>query len=172
MRNQKTAAGVAVLVVALLSYFFFVKPTPIPKGWISETQGEVTFSYPPQLPTTYITALDWPPKITTLGTPFSCTEGGDSEAIPAGMTRKVVVNGNTYCSTRQLGAAAGSRYTMYAYVFEKGGKVYAATFSTRAPECGNYDESQKAACEAERNSFSIDSLFDQIAGTVHSTEAY
>jgi hypothetical protein len=172
MRNRKAAFAIAILAVAVVWYFFFVQPTAIPKGWVSETQGEVTFSYPPQLTTTYITALDWPPKVSELGVPFSCTEGGDSEAIPAGMTRKLLVNGHTYCVTREVGAAAGSRYTMYSYIFAKEGKVYAATFSTRAPECGNYDEPQKTACEAERNSFSIDALFDHIAGTVHSTEVY
>lgn len=125
----------------------------------------ITFRYPEKFPTSYIEAYDWPPQVQVTEGPFSCTEAGDEEGR-AGRTEARMIKGRNFCVTEVIGAAAGSRYTQYAYAFEKDGKVPILTFTVRAPECGNYAEtSEMALCESERQAFNVDAMMDGMASS-------
>src|SRR5689334_13050432 len=67
-------------------------------GWSTFSDGTVSFQYPPKLPTKYITASDWPPKVQILDQSFSCTQAGDITR-PAGKTELTSINGHSYCLT-------------------------------------------------------------------------
>ena len=144
-----------------------VTPTPTPtetgpstKTYTDPTNG-VSYVYPTSLPTKYITAIDWPPKVQVLGKKLSCTVAGSATST-AGATMKRTINGTPYCVTTETEGAAGSIYNNYAYAMENGGKTYIFTFSTRSVQCANYDDPQKTECEQERASFNIDNVIDSI----------
>lgn len=122
----------------------------------------ITFQYPERLPTTYITAFDWPPKVAILNEPFACTEAGSPEAR-AGRTEERLVDDRIYCVTTIVEGAAGSVYTQYAYAFSYDDSTLIFTFSTRGVQCGNYDETERLVCEREREVFDLDFIIDRIA---------
>ncbi len=126
----------------------------------------VTFQYPEKLETKYISVVDWPPKVQITNPPFACTPAG-LETDRAGETKKVVVNGNTYCITKVVEGAAGSMCTQYAYAFLKNGSVPIMTFTLKSVQCANYDEPSKSECETERSSFNIDPTIDKIANSLN-----
>lgn len=138
--------------------------------WKTATSNGITFQYPETLLTTYINTQDWPPQIQILNEPFTCTEAG-SETARAGKTEKRLVDDREYCRTSIVEGAAGSIYTQYAYAFplystgstQADRKTGIFTFTTRATQCGNYDEAERKACEGERETFDLDSVVDRMA---------
>lgn len=139
----------------------------VPDDWntFADSTSGISFRYPPDLGTTYIQALDWPPQPLLEPGPFECTEAGE-ETARAGRTEPTTIGGRTYCVTRVTEGAAGSVYTMYAYALPIGDHVVILTFSTRSPQCGHYDEPERIECEREREAFSMDPLIDAIARTL------
>ncbi len=161
---------VVIIVVACLTLYTPEKillPADPHQGWntSSSTEKGITFKYPKDLSTTYIHPVDWPPQVAVLNMPFACSEAGNENAV-AGKTELHMVGMHAYCITKETGAAAGSTYTQYAYATPKGGKVVILTFSLQFPQCANYDELQKSACESEQQGFSIDPTIDQIMNTL------
>lgn len=124
-----------------------------------------TFQYPKDFGTTYVEPVDWPPLVQFVDGPFSCVEAGDAEER-AGRSERRVIDSRVYCVTEVIGAAAGSIYTQYAYATEKNGKVAILTFSTRKPQCANYESPQKEACEREQAQFSVDDITDRVMQTL------
>jgi hypothetical protein len=131
----------------------------------SDAASGVTFWYPEDLSTKYISKVDWPPAVQVMSGPFACTEAGD-ETKPAGKTEQKTIMGRDYCVTTESEGAAGSVYNQYAYAFSKNDKTVILTFSLRFVQCGNYDKPQADECTAERNGFNPDTVIDQIAQTV------
>ncbi len=128
----------------------------------SDTKAGVSFKYPETIPTSYISLVDWPPKVQVLAQAFSCTSAG-VETAQAGQTQKMIINDHTYCVTKESEGAAGSTYTNYAYATELQSKLVIFTFSLKTVQCANYDDPKKTECEKERAGFSIDPTVDQIA---------
>jgi len=120
----------------------------------SDRSDGVTFKYPVTLPTVYIHATDWPPKVAVASSAFSCTAGGKA-TDQAGLTVEESFNGANYCITRQSEGAAGSIYTNYAYATELQNKLVILTFTIREVQCGNYPEPQMTACNKERAGFDL-----------------
>lgn len=130
----------------------------------------ISFRYPQDLGTQYIRPLDWPPKPLLETGPFVCMEAGD-EIARTGRTERTTIGDRNYCVTRITEGAAGSIYTIYAYAMPLGSDVVILTFSTRATQCGNYDEPERGECEHERETFSMDPIIDAIARTVQTGAA-
>ena len=139
----------------------------VPDAWkiFGNNQKAVTFKYPPDFSTKYISIVDWPPAVQILNQAFSCTEGG-SEIERAGKTEKKTINGHNYCVTMESEGAAGSIYTNYAYAFAAGQRTIIFTFSLRFSQCANYDDPKKTECEAERSVFTPDAVLDKMAQSV------
>lgn len=144
----------------------------VPDDWVTfaDAASGISFRYPTDLGTNYIHALDWPPQPRLEAGPLECTEAGD-ETARAGRTELATIDGRASCVTRVTEGAAGSVYTMYAYALPVGDDVVILTFSTRAPQCGNYDEPDRGECEREREAFSMDPIIDAIARTLRVEEA-
>lgn len=136
-------------------------------GWkiFSDTVKGFTFKYPETFGTIYMHPQDWPPQVAVSSGSLSCTEAGSPQERAGGTTQKVI-NGRIYCVTVMSEGAAGSVYTEYAYATEMKGKVVILTFTTKMVQCGNYDDPQKTACEAERASFDIDSIVHTVVQTI------
>jgi hypothetical protein len=174
--NYKKISFFIVIIFIFLGieYYFYVETANGPvipdstlggiNTWLTKTDDEkgITFKYPSELPTTYITSVDWPPMINIYESPFICNEAGN-EGERAGITQRKNISGVEYCITRVSGGAAGSVYTQYAYATEKNNRLVIFTFSLRFPQCLNYDGFQREDCEEERSSFNIDKLLDTIS---------
>ncbi|MEK7638756.1 MAG: hypothetical protein AAB388_01205 [Patescibacteria group bacterium] len=124
----------------------------------------ITFRYPEVLPTKYQRAIDWPPHAQVLSEPFACVEAGE-DSVRAGRTERRLIGSREYCRTSVVEGAAGSIYTQYAYAFPHDDSTVILTFSTQVTQCGNYDGVERKTCEAERATFAIDVIIDQIAET-------
>lgn len=130
-----------------------------------DSASGVTLRHPRDFGTTHIEPVDWPPMAQVLDEPLVCVEAGETDAR-AGKTELRAINGATYCVTTITEGAAGSIYTQYAYARETEEKTVILTFSTRAAQCGNYDEPQKAACERERAAFAVDPIINRVFNTL------
>lgn len=142
-------------------------PTDSYRGWERGTDANtgILFRYPNKLQTQYISLVDWPPRFQVLEQPFLCTEAGDVVA-QGGETSRHIISGRPYCVTRVDEGAAGSVYSQYAYAFPYGDGEVILTLTLRAPNCENYDEPNRSACDAERESFGLDALVDSIAQSI------
>ena len=132
--------------------------------WEIALNPEFSFRYPGEIGSDYVDVTDWPPQAQLLDDDFTCTEGGEATAR-AGETESVTIGGREYCRTIIIEGAAGSTYTEYAYAFEHEGGTAIITFSTRMPQCENYDGDEQIACEVEQADFDADTLADQMADT-------
>ncbi|MFA5000886.1 MAG: MliC family protein [Candidatus Paceibacterota bacterium] len=121
------------------------------KKFVDNKTG-ITFEYPDQLLTKYISAVNWPPKAQDLNKPFACVE-----------TAKQIINGQDYCVTKTSEGAVGSIYTTYTYAFPYNNTTLTLNFTLRLVQCGNYDDPKKSECEQERTIFNPDNALDQIA---------
>ncbi|MHB8651782.1 MAG: hypothetical protein ACYC8S_01470 [Minisyncoccota bacterium] len=141
--------------------------TPAPSTWkIATTSVGIVFQYPPSLPTTFISAVEWPPKVIVVPGPFLCMQTGEGSTLPKKIEQKTI-DGRAYCVTSDTQGAAGSLYTHYQYATMMGEHVVHFSFSIRAPQCGNYENPQKTACENEEGTFSIDDVMGRIVSYAH-----
>lgn len=125
----------------------------------------IEFKYPKDLGVEYITPQDWPPQITIKTGQFICNAQDGTVSLPT-RTLKKIYNNNTYCIEAMSEGAAGSVYTTYTYITQKDDKLISAKFTLRFPQCLNYDDPKKTACQNERATFDLDSLVDQIINTI------
>jgi len=172
---------IVLILISLGAYFYYVKNNHevvssipeleevvsdvAPNGWVEEKGDGYKFYYPASLSLDFINLVDWPPAVQLLTDKFSCTEAGDEIAV-AGKTTLIEMDGVKYCRTQESEGAAGSIYNQYAYAFDFEDKTMVMTFTTRQPQCLNYDSPQSESCMQEENQFNPDQLIDSIVKTV------
>ncbi len=169
-----------IIVLVFLAIYFLVLPNfarennhplEIPTSWIFETQevkeGEmVSFRYPKDFDSTYISPVDWPPSLYVLeDSPYFCLEAG-SKIERAGRTEEREIGDKMYCITELEEGAAGSIYSSYAYNTVLNNKNIILTFSLRKPQCLNYDEPNKRACQEDQNNLDLDIMVEKIVSTI------
>lgn len=115
----------------------------------------------PSLNLTYVTTVDWPPVARLDASTYSCIEAG-SPTDRAGETRKVTLDGKEWCRTVVTEGAAGSVFHQYAYTTAEQNQTLAVTFSVRMPQCANYDEPQRTACEVQQEAFDPDNVVREL----------
>lgn len=138
-------------------------------GWKTFTDSKqgIEFQYPEKLPTNYMNATEWPPKITISNGTLSCSEI-PSENNLLGQAIKGIINNHIYCVGALSEGAAGSIYNTYAYATERDGKLITANFVVQYPQCVNYNDPQKTQCQNEQDTFDLDGTIDRIIQTVKS----
>lgn len=137
----------------------WISSEPTPQGFL--------FLYPERIPTTFISASEWPPLVERTENKYSCNESAAAASDgPQKTTKKQMVGDREYCVTESSEGAAGSIYHTYEYAFEFGGVPYRTVFTLRFPQCENYDEPQRSACKAEQSSFDINGVVDRIAQSI------
>ncbi len=154
--------GTAVLLAAGIGlYFYFRAPAEVPEVVeeeiieTEEAKSDVWAGFE------YIRPVDWPPVAQVVIGPFECLTAGE-ETARAGRTEPRVIDGREWCVTKVSEGAAGSVYTQYAYATEReDGRVIIFTWTSRAPQCANYDELESVICEEEKESFNADSIFSE-----------
>jgi len=134
------------------------------KTFIDEKQG-IEFKYPEKLLADYVSALEWPPKVTLATGTFSCVETLGASSLPA-RTLKRTVDNRVYCLEAMSEGAAGSVYTNYTYTTQKDDKVITVKFILRYPQCDNYDDPAKTNCKNERTSFDLDGIINRIVVSI------
>jgi hypothetical protein len=133
------------------------------------SQG-VRFMYPLELPTTYISAVEWPPLVERTVNEYSCTPGPITDADgPLKTQERRVIGDREYCVTSSAEGAAGSTYRAYEYAFQFGNATYRVVFQLRYPQCLNYDEPQRGACTREQANYDVDALIDRIAQSIQTS---
>lgn len=146
-----------------------LRATPTEGEWIlsqPNSQG-VRFMYPAALPTKYISASEWPPLVERTVNAYSCMPGPITDADgPLKTQERRTVDDREYCVTSSSDGAAGSVYRAYEYAYRFGPSTYRVVFQLRFPQCANYDNPARAACESEQATFDIDGLVDRIAQSV------
>lgn len=140
--------------------------TGIP-GWktFKDNQQGIEFQYPEKLPTNFMSAIEWPPKITIIDESLSCPEMPSENDLP-GQAIRGIINNHIYCVGATIGAAAGSTYADYIYATEKDNKMITLSFTLQSPQCANYEDPQKTQCQNERSTFDLDGIIDQIIQSV------
>lgn len=113
------------------------------------------FMYPQQLPTTYISAQEWPPQVTLTAGSYSCAKSDER-----------MVGDRALCVITTSEGAAGGMYTTYEYITGQGDFLARVKFALRFPQCMNYDETARSACDAEQRGFDIDGLADRILSSI------
>lgn len=131
----------------------------------SDLEAGISFSYPETFETTYIDPFEWPPQITFIDEPFSCTEVNVSDAHTE-KTELRSIAGRGFCVTEVVGGALGSIYSQYTYIAEHEGKTVAFMFTIRIPQCANYSEVESGVCENEQRAFNLDAVFGRVAETL------
>ena len=131
--------------------------------YIGPTQAK-SFLNTDKLATKYMHVQETAAKITIASTtPYVCNLAGTDESmVVSGKTEKHTVGRNEYCVTAQSEGAAGSTYTTYHYLVAHDKGTIGFDFTVQYVQCGNYNETEKKACEAERAIFSIDSYVNQL----------
>jgi len=145
--NKKTIS-ITVLVAILIIATYIVankKETTLPITQ-TPTQAFSTSTYK------YINFFDWPPQITTSIDIYSCTK--------TSTTTEITINNNKYCRSVISEGAAGSIYNTYTYNFAKENNTVSLTFSTRQPQCMNYDNPKQTECLDEMKKVDVDSIVD------------
>lgn len=160
--------GIILIFINRDSYLDRDPIVPVEEEWTegNDSTGTVSFSYPNDFDTEYITPVDWPPVLTLSNEVFGCTETSASTGNMS-FTEERSVSGREMCVTETMEGAAGSVYTDYSYTFRQNASTTGTfTFSTRMSQCANYGEAERMECDKEREEFSLDELISDIIGTI------
>jgi len=138
-----------------------------PTSWLTfeDKEQNISFSYPKSFTTNYMSVVAWPPKVTVSDKAYNCPVTDATSSLPNRISERRV-DDRTYCVTAISEGAAGSVFTEYTYSASRDGKLINIGFTLRYPQCYNYDEPEKSACEGERETFDLDSVIDKIAQSV------
>ncbi|MBI2610110.1 hypothetical protein HYW53_02950 [Candidatus Giovannonibacteria bacterium] len=131
--------------------------------------GGFDFMYPEKFETEYVGGHEWPPKIEIKTGIYSCKPGEakNSNGLPDAKTSEKKIGNVNYCIEESMGAAAGSAYTEYAYVFSLDGKLMRMTFALRFPNCENYaDQTIVKKCKSEQEMFNLDMIIGDIVNSI------
>lgn len=143
---------ITILLVAIALFLIFI---------LNSGDDELEFDFPSSLPAEYIKLEEWPPQVQVINADFACLDSG-SAVTQGGRTELRNIEGRNFCVTEISEGAAGSIYTDYTYAFENNDDTVTLTFTTRAPQCGNYPEPEMTECSEERAAFSIDKFIADI----------
>lgn len=131
-----------------------------------DTTQKITWQFPVSLlGANYISLAEWPPKISVSKAVLSCPETIVIDS-PANTISKRLVDNRSYCVETSGEGAAGSVYTSYTYSTQRDDNLVVAKFTLRYPQCYNYDDPEKTACENEHETFDLDSLIDRIINSM------
>ncbi len=168
---KKIISIVIIVVVAVVVFVLLKKspeapaPTPITHGdWQTKSEAGKTFQYPNDFGTKYISIVDWPPTYSAYADAAFCPL--ESLVELPGQTGIEHIGGTDYCVTRISEGAAGSTYTKYTYARAVGAGRQVLRFTLRLVNCGNYNEPEMSACQAERDAFDPGTTIDQIFQTL------
>lgn len=137
---------------------------------LTDRHNGLIFKYPENLPASYISTAEWPPKITVATGTISCLETSATASLPS-RTMKSLIGGAAYCIEAMSEGAAGSVYTSFIYTTGWNNKVVRVEFTLRYPQCLNYEDPAKTACQKERESFDLDSLVNSIVQSLKETNS-
>lgn len=143
-------------------------PCPVPTQTLPLKNTPITFTFPTPTPltTTYISGLiDIHPEVTVSSSTFSCPVEINANPQTAKVEQKTI-NQTTYCIHSLSEGAAGSTYSSYTYTTTNKDRLISLAFTIRIPNCNNFDEPKKTACEREQKTFNVDTVADKIIKTI------
>lgn len=166
-----------LIVLGILGTYFYLTATTFDTpaavlksepGWetATDTVSGTRFMYPKEIGTTYMSTVEWPPRVGVSTETFACVESGDSPVAGTVVTATLLSPGTPACVTRSSEGAAGSTYRTYAYTIPQSAGSITFTFTLRYPQCLNYDEPQQRACLAEQEMVDVDALVARMYATL------
>lgn len=174
--HARTLIIAIVVVLALLaaSYMFFIAPQSLmaptaqvpvdPEGWVRmENEQGLSFAYPEELALSYVSVSQWPPEVRVSADMYECASGTPG---PGASVEEKTIAGRTYCVHTTGEGAAGSTYVTYEYSSAGTSGTIRTTFTLRFPQCLNYDDPDRSACQAEQLAFEPDALAADIIESV------
>ena len=131
----------------------------------TDTVAQLEFRYPEKIDANYISAQEWPPKITVTSGSLVCQDASGTSSLPEQATRRLI-GGRDYCVKFVAEGAAGTIYTTYDYTTQIGDKLITMNFTLRYPQCYNYDNPAQTNCQKERETFDLDGLVGKMISSL------
>lgn len=119
----------------------------------------------PELDTEYISLRDWDVHIVDSAgekPPHPIRLDPQGEVECADEYSRQESEDWTYCLKESSEGAAGTIYKEYAYTTIKDHRIITVSFTLAQPQCGNYGEAERAACQEEYKNFEQQELADQV----------
>jgi len=147
-----------------------LEPAATSSVWQTATDDRagIYYQYPEKFNTQFITAAEWPPRVTVLPGSFSCRPATSTFGLAETVLQRLIGD-RKYCIRSVSEGAAGSTYTNYKYSREDRGRILTVSFALRYPQCLNYDDPEQKACLKEQQDFNLDSVIERIADSIGST---
>lgn len=164
--NRGLEQGTAISDVSLANPPHQATEAPAADGLktFNDPASGLSFQYPADLGTAYITPVAWPPKAAVTDGAVVCPPAG--KASGQARSEKRQINGREMCVTSSSEGAAGSTYADYAYAFTEGSKTVTLAFTLRFPQCANYDEPERSACTKEQDAITADSIIGPLVSSL------
>lgn len=137
-----------------------------PREKFYDMEHGVRFKYFVKLPTNFMHAVEWPPRVTVSDGRLFCSPKVSESGSPELVVSRTI-DSRVYCVVSSAEGAAGSIYTNYVYTTEKGGKVISVSFTIQAVQCSNYDDPDKTTCQLERETFNLDEVVDSLVTSMN-----
>ncbi len=132
-----------------------------------DAKSGISFSYPAELQTKYVSLAEWPPRFVNSVTPIKCELDEQTQAMSGATSSTETINGNTYCVWATSEGAAGSIYINYQLIYPQDSQYFTMSFTLRYPQCENYPGDEVTACHNEQANFPLNTLIDEIAQSAH-----
>lgn len=135
---------------------------------LSSSNGQdIQFMYPVKLPTTYISAQQWPPVVERTVGGYSCNPGPVTAADgPLQTVERRTIGDREYCVTSRGEGTADGTVMAYEYAFAFGDASYRIFFQLRFLQCLNYEGTEQQACVNEQENYNLDAVIDRIAQSI------
>lgn len=131
-----------------------------------DPKSDISFKYPTELGSQYVTARDWPPTVTNVGKSFACAIDESAEAMSGYKAEQTSYSGQPYCVWSRTEGAAGSTYTEYQITTQRDGDYFTFHFVVQTPQCLNYVDSEQSVCQAAQKAFNVLELVAEMAATI------
>lgn len=169
---------VAVITFLLLGNWYYAAHMPVAEEVVNDesqdtkdknlisavdTKSGISFSYPEELGSSYVSTADWPPRFINSYDPIKCELDEQTQAMSGSTSSNQTVNGNTYCIWETEDGAAGSEYSTYQIIYPKDGQYIMMSFTVQYPRCDNYPAEKIADCKKEQADFPLTVAIDAIA---------
>lgn len=140
---------------------FAACPIPTERATTTPPVNAEPLNYDEFVPDAYKDGANWPPYVSSESGKLSCDDTkGDN---PDQVTVKKTIGGREYCITVLYDISNDNFSNVsYSYRTQIGDNIGLVSFSLHYPKCENYEDEQKAECDAQRQKFNPEVVAESI----------